>query len=182
MTQDSWATAKVWCSLKRIKILKETGKEPLGQIPPSTPEPIVDMSKWTVFSLFSLLITLLILKWMTRRTAYVGAWCMHHGVENKDTEEREFRALLNTEAMDKVWQKVWQEEPLTKTSTCFKHCFHWCALTCSLMPDSSCSACTHVHMGSCPYGGIESSYRRGGVKNEVCAFHCPMPPPSHKYA
>lgn len=62
---------------------------------------------------------------MTRRTVYVGACCMHHGVEKKDTKEREFRALLNTKAMDKVWQKVWQEESLTKTSTCFKHCFHW---------------------------------------------------------
>ena len=75
---------------------------------------------------------------------------MHHGVENKDTEQREFRALLNTEAMDKVWQKVWQEESLTKTSTCFKHCFHWCALaaSCQTHPALHAPMCiwAHAHM------------------------------------
>lgn len=49
---------------------------------------------------------------------------MLHGVDKKDADQREFQALLNTEAMGKVWQ----EESLAKEHPCFKHSFHRCTL------------------------------------------------------
>lgn len=125
------------------------GREPFGKIPPRTPEPIVDMSKRTVFLSFSLLITLLILKWMSRRSVSVRAWCMLHGVEEKGTKQREFKALPNTETIGRVWQ----EESLTKDmfalNTAFTavHVHTWgepyatCILLC-MHP----YVCDHAHM------------------------------------
>lgn len=143
MTQDSWATAKVWCSLKRIKILKETGKEPLGQIPPNTPEPIVDMSKWTVFSLFSLLITLLILVVDDKKDSVCGglvyaSWCGEKGYWAKRIQSSA-EYLSNGQGVAKGVAR----KSLTKTSTCFKHCFHWCALA------ASCQTYPALHAPVC---------------------------------
>lgn len=50
------------------KVLKETGKEQFSQKLLGIPESIVDMTKQTLSSSFSLLIILLIPKWMPRRT------------------------------------------------------------------------------------------------------------------
>ena len=68
---------------------------------------------------------------------------MLNGVENKDTEQREFKALVNTKVLDKVWQ----EESLTKNHTCFKHCFHWYALTYLGRP--SCQMHPALHASMC---------------------------------
>lgn len=135
MIQDSWATAKLQCSLEENQGTKQ-GDRQRTTWPDTTRYPrsccwyFLSNHIFFIFPVDSSVNSEVGDKASVCEDEVLvfASWCGEQGEQTK-----EFKASLNTVVMDKVWQ----EEFLPQNHTCFKHCFQWCAFAVwgSLTPD-----------------------------------------------